>query len=755
MRAIVGLAFWWILACSQAHTQVNILTANGSNDRSNSNLQETQLSPSSVSPSAFGKLGVLHVDGQVYAQPLYVAGLSINGAVHNVLFVATQHNTIYAFDADSNTPQVLWKANLGPSVPANLLFGPYGDIANEVGILSTPVIDVQRGIIYAVSDNLGAGAPLFQLHALDVATGAEQLGGPVPITASVSGSGSGGSGGTVAFNPYQHIQRPGLLLSNGAVYIAFGSHGDQSPFHGWLISYDASDLTHQLAVFMSTPNGDGGSFWHSARGLAADPAGNVYGITGNGDYDGQQNFGQSFLRFSPALSLAGSFTPADWKSESDNDADIAAGPALISNFHIYVGGDKSGNLYLLDTTAMGQSTSPGGNAFQVFSVSAGSIFNFAVWNRGSNALIYVQGGGDQLKCFQYTPEGFNSIPLSQSPNPVPWVRLGMTLSANGAQDGTGILWEITGNYNDTATNATLHAYDANNLSSELWNSDMNSTHDSMGPVVKFVGPTVANGRVYAPSLDNSVIIYGLYSPGVGQPQSPVINAVAGAASYAADALSPGEIVAVFGSNLGPLAPAGLQLDGAGNVTTSLGGTQVLFDGIPGPMVWASASQVNAIVPFGLTNPSTQVQVQYQDGISDPFNMTVAPSTPGIFSLDGSGAGQAIVLNQDGSVNSQDNPAPAGSVITLYATGAGQFNPPLADGSVVTADNLPAPVLPVSVRIGGRDAVVQYAGGAPNDVAGVLQVNVQIPSSPLSGPAVPVTLRIGDGTSQSNITIAVR
>jgi uncharacterized protein (TIGR03437 family) len=676
--------------------------------------------------------------------------------VRNVLIVATMHNTVFAFDADSvTTPRALWKTNLGASVPAEMLFGKYGDIGGEVGILSTPVIDLPRGLIYVVSDNLQGGAPAFYLHALDLATGAEQLGGPVAIQASVNGSGSGGAAnGTVPFDARQHIQRPGLLLANGLVYIAFGSHGDQSPYHGWLLAYNASDL-HQAAVYMSTPNGDGGSFWQSGRGPAADDSGNVYAITGNGDFDGQQNFGQSFVKLSGNLARNGSFTPADWKSESDNDADLAAGPALILNGRVMVGADKSGNLYLLDTNGMSQPTAPTGNAFQVSTVSGGGIFNFAVWNRGDSALLYIQGRADALRCFQVTVSGFNSIPVSSATSPLPWARIGMTLSANGSQDGSGILWEITGNYNDLTTNATLHAYDASNLANELWNSNQNPARDGMGAIVKFVNPTVANGRVFAPSFDNAINVYGLLSQNSNAPAQPVIEAVSSAASYAADAITPGEIVAVFGTNLGPSAPAGLQLDGAGMVSTSIGETQVLFNGIPGPMIWASANQVNAIAPFGIAGPTTQVQVQSQDRTSNTMVMPVADSVPAIFSADGSGTGQAIVLNQDGSVNSADNPAAPGSFITLYATGAGQMNPQLLDGFVVAADNLPMPVLPVTAQVGGRNALVQYAGGAPGMVAGVLQVNVQIPDGTRSGPAVPITLRIGARASQSGLTIAIQ
>jgi uncharacterized protein (TIGR03437 family) len=680
----------------------------------------------------------------------------IDGALRNVLYVATMHNSIFAFDAESAAaPRVLWQVNLGAAVPAPMLFGQYGDIGGEVGILSTPVIDLQRGVIYAVTDNLDSTGPVFRLHALDLATGAEQLGGPAIINASVPGAGSGGSNGTVRFDPAQHIQRPALLLSGGAVSIAFGSHGDQSPYHGWMISYDASDLTRQVAIHMSTPNGDGGSYWQSGRGPAADSLGNVYAITGNGDFDGQQNFGQSFMKLSSKLVRTGSFTPANWKAASDADADLAAGPALLSRGRILAGADKSGNLYLLDTASMGQPDAIGGNAFQVFSVYDGAIFNFAVWNRGDESLLFIQARNDVLKEFRFTPSGFNSVPLSKTSSPVKYVRIGMTLSANGTQDGTGILWEITGNYNDVSTTATLHAYDANNLANELWNSDMNG-RDKMGAITKFVGPTVANGRVYAPTYENAVIAYGILADNIVAPDPPpAIRSVASAASYASDVLSPGEIVAIFGTGLGPATPAGLQLDGAGMVSTSIGGTQVLFDGIPSPMVWASQGQVNAVVPFGIVNQTAQVQVQYQDHVSDPLNMAVAPSSPGIFSADGSGSGQAIVLNQDGSVNSANAPAPHRSVITLYATGAGQFNPGMLDGAVITADNLPTPVLPVSVRIGGRDAFILYAGGAPGLVAGVLQVNVQIPDGAPTGAAIPITLRIGDRMSQTNLSIAIQ
>jgi uncharacterized protein (TIGR03437 family) len=742
-----------VLCALLSHAAVNILTANGGNDRTNSNLLETQLSPATVNVSAFGKLGVFSVDGQVYSQPLVVTGLSIAQGTHNVVFVTTMHNSVYAFDADATSPvSTLWQVNLGSSVPALLLYGPDGDISDEVGILSTGVIDLQRGVLYVVADVLQNGAPVFYLHALDLATGAERLNGPVALAASVRGTGSGGhADGTVPFDPMQHLQRPGLLLANNAVYVSFGSHGDMSPYHGWMLSYDASDLSHQVGVYMSTPNGDAGSIWQSGRGPAADPQGNIYAITGNGDYDGVQNFGESFLKL-PAQGSAplDNFTPSNWKAMSDNDFDISAGPALISGTHTVVGADKAGSLYVIDGDAMSH---PGGA--DIVAASATSIFNLAVWTRGggASASVYTQGEQEPLKCFQVTGSSVNPTPVSTALNSIPYGRIGMTVSANGDQDGSGILWETSGDYPD-GTPGTLHAYDASNLANELWNSDMNSDRDQMSPITKFVPPTVANGKVFVAGNDNSVTVYGLLPPSGDGEIFPSIAMLVNAASYS-PAVSPGELVAIFGSNLGPAAAVGIQVDASGSVATTIGDTQVLFDGVASPMVFASASQVNAVVPFGVAAGTTGVQVQYQGQASLAVPMIVVPAAIGIFSLNSSGVGQALVVNQDGSLNSPLNPAAPGSVVTFLATGAGQFSPAGVDGAIVGIGDLPRPILPVLVQVGGQSAEVQYAGGAPGVVEGVIQVNVQIPAASQTGAAVPLVLQVGDSISQPGITLAIQ
>jgi uncharacterized protein (TIGR03437 family) len=734
-----------------SHAAVNILTANGDNNRTNSNLQETQLSPATVNATAFGKLGVFPVDGQVYSQPLVVTGLSIAGkGTHNVVFVTTMHNSVYAFDGDAMSPiTTLWQDNLGSSVPSLLLYGPDGDIANEVGILSTGVIDMQRGVLYVVADVLQNGAPVFYMHALDLATGAERLNGPVALTASVRGTGSEArADGTVPFDPMQHLQRPGLLLANNAVYVSFGSHGDMDPYHGWMLSYDASDLSRQLGVYMTTPDGNAGSIWQSGRGPVADSQGNIYAITANGDYDGIRNFSQSFVKVSAGLSATlDSFTPSNWKSMSDNDFDISAGPALIAGTHTIIGADKGGSLYVINGDAMKQ------GSVNIISAAVGSIFNFAVWSLGPNALVYTQGEREPVKCFQVGANSVNAKPVSMTLNSNPYGRIGMTISADGVQDGSGILWETTGDYFAGAP-GTLHAYDASNLAKELWNSDMNPARDQMSSITKFVAPTVANGKVYVPGNANVVTVYGLLPPPGSDPDPPSVAMLVNAASYS-PAVSPGELVAIFGSSLGPGAPVGVQLDASGRVATAIGDTQVLFDGVASPMIFASASQVNVVVPFGVAAGTTEVQVQYHGQASLSLPMIVVPAAVGIFTVNSSGVGQAIALNQDGSPNSPLDPAAPGSAITLLATGAGQWLPAGVDGAIVGAGELPRPILSVHALVGGQPAEVQYAGAAPGIVEGVIQVNLLIPAASQTGAAVPLLLQVGDSTSQPGITLAIQ
>ena len=327
----------------------------------------------------------------------------------------------------------------------------------------------------------------------------------------------------------------------------------------------------------------------------------------------------------------------------------------------------------------------------------------------------------------------------------------MTLSANGSQASTGILWETTGKYNG-ATPAVLHAFDAANLGTELWNSGM-EPGDAMDGFVKFVGPTVVNGMVYAASSD-AVVVYGLLNRNVvGQPP-PVVSAVANGASYSAGAISPGEVVTLFGSNLGPAQAQSLEFNIFGRLARNLSDAQVLFDGVAAPMIYTGLNQVSAIVPFGVAAGASQVQVEFQGQASAPVAMAVEPATPGLFSADSSGSGQALAVNPDRAANDSAHPASPGGWVMLYATGFGQTSPAGQDGAVVNTASLPQPVLPVTAQIGGQAAQVLYAGGAPGIVAGVFQVNVSIPAGAPTGPAVPVTLQVGSQSTQAGVTIAI-
>ncbi len=755
MRIVLKIVAPVLLVACGSIAQVSVPTANYENGRSNANLQETALTPAKVSTGTFGRIGAFPVDGQVYAQPLYISGLSIPGqGTHNVLYVATQHNSVFAYDADSaSSPVLLWRVNFGAPVPSSTFGSDYTDISPEVGILSTGTIDTARGVLYLVSASPQGSTVKYRLHALDLTTGAEKLNGPTVISASTKGKGPGANNGTLAFDSMVQIQRPGLLLANDAIYVSFGSHGDSGDWHGWLISYNASDLSKRLGLFATTPNGIGGSIWQSGHGLTSDSAGNIYAVTGNGDYDGQTNYGESFLKWAGgAPALKDWYTPNNWQMLEDNDYDLSVGPALIPGTHQLVAGDKSGQLYLIDGDSMGHLG--GGNAQIIQGVQWGGIFNFALWNRTDAAYVYVQEQGSVIKGYQIANGNLNPAPALVSSARAGAPLVGMAISANGGQIGTGILWETTSSLANPAF-GELHAFDASDLSNEVWNSDMTQGPDLLGRLAKFATPTVVNGNVYVPTWSNAVVVYALLGSVAGSSQKPVIRAVANAASYA-QAVSPGQLVTIFGTYLGPSTAAGTLVDPSGKVATLLSNTVVLFDGIPAPVIYASPTQVSVVAPFSLQpQAASQVQVVYRGQASDQFAVNMTAAAPGIFSVDASGSGQALALNHGGVVNSSAKPAASGSMVTLYLTGAGALAPALADGSVVVGSKLPLTTLPVSVQVGGQTAQVLYAGGAPGTVAGVIQINIQLPAGAPTGAAVPLTVQIGGVASQSGITLAIQ
>src|SRR5215470_12708308 len=301
---------------AQSEVPAAVLTQHNDASRSGANLNESLLNTSNVNPVQFGKLFSRSVDGCVYAQPLYVPNVSIpQQGMHNVVYVASEHNSVYAYDADDPAAAApLWQVNLGDSVPSTDISPDYKDMIPEIGITSTPVIDPLTGTIYVVAKSKDAGGYHQRLHALDISSGAEKFGGPAEIAASFEGTGDGNAGGTIHFDPLLQLNRPALLLLNGIVYIAFGSHGDTDPYHGWLMGYNATTL-QQVAVYNTTPDGGRGAIWMSGQGPSGDSAGHVYVTTANGTCDTNvecgRNLGESFIKLTPTLIPVDWFTPAN------------------------------------------------------------------------------------------------------------------------------------------------------------------------------------------------------------------------------------------------------------------------------------------------------------------------------------------------------------------------------------------------------------------------------------------------------------
>jgi uncharacterized protein (TIGR03437 family) len=740
-----------VVLASGTLAQQDVTTGSYDNYRTNADLNETILTPSKVKSSTFGKLFSLSVDGQIYAQPLYRQNVAIAGqGTHNVIFVATMHNTVYAFDADTpRTP--LWSVNLGPSVTTSSYasdVGVYTDITPENGILSTPVIDPSTGAMYVVAATFENGSYVYRLHALDGGSGSELFGAPATVAMQVAGVGDNSVGGSVAFDPAQHIQRPALLLANGSVYISFGSHGDSAPFHGWMVAYSAQNVQNQVSVFNASANGSGGSIWQSGRGPAADAAGNIYAVSSNGDSDFNTNFSQSVLKLDPAqLTVSDWFAPFNFQVLSDGDEDLGtSGPLLIPNTNYLVTGGKAGVLYLIDQTAMGHTSSSDSQILQSVNAGGFGLFNMALWNRPDGPLLYTHIANAAVVTYKMSGGQFSTSPVAQSVNGFIVPFQGMTLSANGTQPGSGILW-VTGTASWPPPAAgILHAYNADGLD-EIWNSTMNDG-DALGGFVKFANPTVANGKVYVPTTDYQLQVYGLNYNTIA---APLVTGIVNAASYSSDAIAPGEMVAIYGRNLGPHSISVAAFDNT-NTNTLLAGTQVTFNGVPAPIVYTSSGAAAAIVPYEIAGSSlATVVVSYNGQPASAQTMNVSDAAPGIFSADSSGSGQGAILNADYSLNARANPAAAGSVVVVYATGGGQTNPATTSGAVTTAA---APLADnVTVTVGGRAAQVLYAGNAGGEVAGMVQINLQLPVG-VTG-TVPVIVTIGNHVSQATVTMSIQ
>src|SRR5215472_6097322 len=449
--------------------QVSVLTYQYDASRAGANLQETALTPANVNVNQFGKLFSYPVDGYVYAQPLYLPNVLIPGkGTHNVVYVVTEHDSVYAYDADSvGDGTWLWAVNfLNPA--AGVTSVPASDtgcdqIVPEIGITGTPVIDPKSGTVYLVAmtkEKSGNNTNyVHRLHALDVGTGLERPGSPVVIQASTPGTGDGGTVDTLI--PKNYKQRPGLLLLNGVVYTSWSSHCDGGRYHGWVIGYDEQSLG-QVSVYNSTPNGGLGSFWAGGAAPAADAAGNIYVVTGNGSWDyatGGPDLGESYIKLasSGGLSVADYFTPYNQKALNDSDTDTgSAGVALLGDEagspthpHLLAGAGKEGRIYLLDRDQLGgyQASSDSQIVQSIPGAISGLFGNPAYFNK----TVYFCGSGDGVTAFPISNAQMTTKPASRSATQYGYPGCVPTISANGTSNG--IVWTLE-------TSGTLHAYDA-------------------------------------------------------------------------------------------------------------------------------------------------------------------------------------------------------------------------------------------------------------------------------------------------------
>ena len=539
-----------ILASAALYGQVSVLTWHNDNARTGQNLQETALTPTNVNASSFGKLFGIAVDGKVDAQPLYVPAVAVpaNGT-HNVLYVVTEHDSAYAFDADNGTQ--LWHVSLLGAGEAPSDDRGCGQVTPEIGITSTPAIDPLTGphgtmYVVAMSKN-GSGTYHHRLHALDLATGAGQFGGPVEIQATYPGHGVENT-----FLPAQHKERPGLLIVNGVVYTSWSSHCDFSPYAGWVMGYSKNTL-QQVSALNLTPNGNDAGIWAAGAGPAADASGNLYLLTGNGTFDTSLNssglpvngdYGNAFVKISTTASLAvvDYFTMLNTISESNADADLGSGglmllPPLLNpqgqTVSLAVGAGKDTHIYVVDQSNLGK-FNPNSDAIyqQLSNALPGGVWSSPAW---FNGRLYYGSVGSRLKAFAFANGAFGTAPASQSSNSFGYPGTTPSISANGASNG--IVWAA-----ENGGTAVLHAYDASDLSKELYNSNQAANgRDHFGVGNKFIVPTIANGKVYI-GTTNGVGVFGLFSttsavsvaPNSGSGASQTFQFLASDSSGAAD-----------------------------------------------------------------------------------------------------------------------------------------------------------------------------------------------------------------------------
>jgi hypothetical protein len=568
---------------------------------SGATLSETILDAANVGASTFGLVFKLPVDDVIFAQPLYVPNVVVNQVAHNVLYVATMSDTLYAFDADAGGAP-LWKLNLAnlvgatPVPIAQFAFSGNRNIVGNLGILSTPVIDLSTNTLYAVACTLENSTMVYRLHAVDITSGAVRAGSGVQI--------SGSYGGSVFAARYQ-TQRVSLVLAGNNVVFGFGAVELEyaGGYVGWVMAYDKTTLAQTGSFATVTTGNRGGGVWQSGRPPVVDSSGFVYVYVGNAygnGYDGVQDFSESVLKLDPAngLKLVDWFTPGNWATLDTNDQDLtSSGPLLIPGTSLIAGGGKTGVMYVLNTASLGKFNSTDSQVVQKLKISTSELRGGPVyWLRSSangGPLMYNWGVSDRIKAFPFNGSTFATTPSAQGsvtnqifPGGI------LTLSANGDSPGTGVLWATVAASGDAENNppvpGTLYAFDAGNVATELWNSTMNAARDSFGNFAKFVPPLVANGRVYVATWSNQVAVYGLLGAAATAPSVISVSPKSGPTNG-------GTSVTLTGTNF---------ISGA---TVSFGGTAA------GSVVVVSPMKITATTPpqkrgaatVAVTNPNGQ------------------------------------------------------------------------------------------------------------------------------------------------------
>jgi hypothetical protein len=513
----------------------DISTAQLDPARTMANGSEIYLTTSNVNASHFGKLFARPVDGAIFAQPLYLQGAVVAGKKLNIVYTVTSHDNVYAFDADNpgaSTP--VWSISLGNyDTPSGWDTG--------LGILSTPLMVRTSNTLFATAATNENGSRVYRLHALNLLTGAENPGSPVVISGSVPGNAGDAVNGIVTFDANHHVQRTGLALSGHNVVLAFAPDRDHPPYHGWVFSYDIGTL-QQTGVFSDARNnvwdyGTGSGIWQSGRAPAVDASGAIYLETGNGDFDGSTDFGESFLKLTTGASgmaLTDWFTPSNYQALNQVDYDLSStGPTLIPGSNLMFGGSKSGTIYLLSTSNLGGLSSGDAGLVQSFVATTGcviplanqgcaQIMGHAFWSTAAVPTLYVWGVHDVLRAYQFGNGVFNTVPAGVGTQQAYYPGGVISLSSYQGTAGTGVVWAITEDAPDnnfyfgpgfTGT-ATLHAFDANNIATELWNSNQSPLRDEPGIFASFAPPVAVNGKVYVPTFSGQLVVYGLLSGAV-------------------------------------------------------------------------------------------------------------------------------------------------------------------------------------------------------------------------------------------------